>query len=50
MDAAGVLAEFKGVAVHDGWRSYRGYKQISHGLCNAHHLRELAAIAERGAH
>jgi transposase len=49
MDAAGVLADFKGVAVHDGWRSYRGY-DVTHGLCNAHHLRELQAIAEQGEH
>jgi transposase len=50
MDEAGVLPAFGGVAVHDGWASYRGYEQISHGLCNAHHLRELQAIAEQGTH
>ncbi len=45
MDAAGVLPAFAGVAVHDGWRPYRRYDVI-HGLCNAHHLRELAGVAE----
>lgn len=49
MDAAGVLPGFAGVAVHDGWRPYRGY-DVEHGLCNAHHIRELTAIAEQGDH
>jgi transposase len=47
-DAAGVLPAFQGVAVHDGWAAYRGYTDVTHGLCNAHHLRELAAAAEAG--
>lgn len=47
-DAAGVLPGFAGVAVHDGWTPYRRYTRIAHGLCNAHHLRELAAAAEAG--
>lgn len=46
MDAAGVLPDFRGVAVHDGLVVYRQYDQALHGLCNAHHLRELAGIAE----
>lgn len=46
MDAAGVLPSFKGVAIHDGLVTYRQYDQALHGLCNAHHLRELAGIAE----
>ena len=49
MDAAGVLPAFAGVAVHDGWASYRRYADIAHGLCNAHHLRELAAAADDAA-
>jgi transposase len=48
MNAAGVLPGFRGVAVHDGWRSYRGYTDAAHALCNAHHLRELQAAAEAG--
>jgi transposase len=47
-DAAGVLPAFRGVAVHDGWAAYRRYPDIAHGLCNAHHLRELQAAAEAG--
>ena len=45
MDAGGVLPGFTGVAVHDGLTSYRRY-DVTHGLCAAHHLRELAGIAE----
>lgn len=47
-DAAGVLPTFRGVAVHDGWVPYRRYTDIAHGLCNAHHLRELQAAVEAG--
>ena len=47
MDAAGILPEFKGRAVHDGWAAYRRYDEIEHALCNAHHLRELTAVEEQ---
>jgi len=46
MDAAGVLPSFTGVAVHDGLAAYRQYTAAEHGLCNVHHLRELAGIGE----
>ena len=46
MDAAGVLPDFRGIAIHDGLALYRQYDQALHGLCNAHHLRELAGTAE----
>ena len=45
MDDFGILPIFKGVAVHDGWASYRDYA-CTHGLCNAHHLRELTFLEE----
>lgn len=46
MDAAGVLPSFIGVAVHDGLAAYRQYTAADHALCGAHHLRELAGIAQ----
>ena len=50
IDAAGVLPDFAGVAVHDGWAPYRNYTACRHGLCNVHHLRELQAATEAGHH
>jgi transposase len=46
MDEMGILPEFEGKAIHDGWTSYPGY-DCEHFLCNAHHLRELQFIQER---
>ena len=45
IDEMGILPEFEGKAVHDGWRSYQGY-DCEHFLCNAHHLRELQYVLE----
>jgi transposase len=38
---------FKGVAVHDGWATYRKYERPAHALCNIHHLLELQGAIER---
>jgi len=46
MKAFGILPHFRGTLVHDGLESYRGFKDCIHSLCNAHHLRELKALAE----
>jgi transposase len=42
----GVLHSFTGVMVHDGWEPYKTFTAATHGLCNAHHLRELQKISE----
>ena len=44
-DRIGILPLFHGRAVHDGWKAYLQYP-CSHGLCNAHHLRELVFFDE----
>ncbi len=46
IDHTGVLPQFSGVAVHDGFTPYRRYTHVRHALCNAHHLRELQAAIE----
>ena len=32
--------------MHDHWASYFQVEAVLHGLCNAHHLRELEALAK----
>jgi transposase len=41
MNFIGILSAFKGRAIHDFWKPYLTYRDCQHGLCNAHHLREL---------
>ena len=45
IDAMGIIANSHGTIVHDGWAPYRAYTDVTHALCNAHHLRELDAVA-----
>jgi len=46
LDAFGSLTPFAGVLVHDHWSACQRYS-CWHAFCNAHHLCELTAIAER---
>lgn len=46
LEAIGILPAFRGRAIHDSYRSYLSYGHCDHGLCNAHHLRELTFIHE----
>jgi transposase len=44
--AIGILPAFAGRALHDAWSPYFAYP-CAHGLCNAHHLRELTFVHEQ---
>ena len=46
LDAIGILPGFRGRAIHDFWRPYLKYG-CAHGLCNAHHLRELTFLHDQ---
>jgi transposase len=45
LEAIGILKDFQGVSVHDGWGSYWQYL-CRHALCNVHHLRDLTFLHE----
>jgi transposase len=48
MEDAGVLAEFKGVSVHDRYPQYWLFP-CEHAACHAHLIRDLAAVADRSS-
>jgi transposase len=48
MDDIGLLPDYTGTVVHDHNKAYLRYTDCLHSLCNAHHLRELAFLLERG--
>lgn len=45
-DTFGLLIAFAGTLIHDGWKPYRELA-CQHGLCNAHHRRELTYVFEQ---
>jgi transposase len=47
LQAIGILAQFSGISIHDGWGSYFLY-DCEHALCLVHVLRELVFLAEQG--
>jgi transposase/uncharacterized coiled-coil protein SlyX len=46
MNKMGVLPKYRGIIVHDFWKSYFKYK-CEHALCNVHIQRELKKIYEK---
>ena len=46
MKEIGVMETLTGRIIHDGWASYFRF-DLAHGLCNAHHLRELTFLEEQ---
>jgi transposase len=47
MQAAGILPDFQGRAMHDHWSPYMTFETCQHTFCNAHHLRELQFIVDQ---
>jgi len=45
MNAFNILPHFAGWLIHDFWKPYLTFL-CAHGLCNAHHLRELTFVYE----
>jgi transposase len=46
IDAGGVLAEYSGVLVRDGYAGYEHLTQALHAWCGAHLLRDLRSISD----
>jgi len=47
MDEIGILPQFMGTLVRDGYLSYTRFERCHHSLCNAHLLRELVLSKRR---
>src|SRR5205085_12205874 len=50
LEAIGILAQFRGISIHDGWGSYFLYA-CEHAACLVHVLRDMVYVAEdEGGH
>jgi len=49
MNEIDILPRFRGTLIHDHWKPYYTYQQCQHGLCNAHHIRELQWVIDNHA-
>lgn len=47
--AIGLLPQYTGTAVHDGYASYFTHRGCRHALCGVHLLRDLTFLVEQGA-
>jgi transposase len=47
LEEIGIYPNRQGPVVHDGYKSYYQFDDLTHVLCNAHHLRELAFVSEQ---
>ncbi|HUP70675.1 MAG TPA: IS66 family transposase [Acidimicrobiales bacterium] len=49
LEDIGVLADYTGTVVHDGWAPYEVFEGATHAQCGAHLLRHLAAVGQTPA-
>jgi transposase len=49
IEAIGILPQFRGVCVRDGWMAYDEYRQAQHALCGVDLLREMIYVEEVAA-
>jgi transposase len=47
LEEIGIFSQRQGKVIHDGYSSYFQFPGVAHGLCNAHHLRELLFVREQ---
>ena len=50
MNEINILPNFRGTLIHDHWKPYYTYQNCQHGLCNAHHVRELQWVIDNHPH
>ncbi|MCF6314529.1 MAG: transposase, partial [Verrucomicrobiales bacterium] len=46
IESVGVFENYAGRSIHDFLAAYLKFEGLKHGLCNAHHLRELTYVEE----